>query len=379
MSDAIASRPEVLVVNAMPRSSPWSRLQLVERVLAGRPAAHVTAEMGVSRATAYKWVRRHRAEGSAGMRDRSSRPHRSPSRTDPVLEATIVALRRDRRLGPARIAGIVGLPASTVHRVLVRHGMPRLAWPDRPSGEPVRRYERARPGELLHVDVKKIGRLRDGGGWRVHGRDSLERRRAREGASEWATPAWPTPRATPMTALRPARGSCAGAAAWFAAHGIAQIERVMTDNAMAYRRSAAWRDALADIGADATFTRRYQPQTNGKAERFNRPCSRSGPTPPFASVDDRAAALPIWLHTYNDHRTHTALGGASPIGSVNNVPRHYSWPHALPALTSPWTTEKRATQTGIEGAPSGQGPGSRGWRAITDHDLNRPGFSGGSV
>ena len=105
------------MVNAMPRLSPWSRLQLVERVLAGRPAAHVAAEMGVSRATAYKWVRRYRAEGSAGMRDRSSRPHRSPSRTDPVLEATIVALRRDRRLGPARIAGIVGLPASTVHRL----------------------------------------------------------------------------------------------------------------------------------------------------------------------------------------------------------------------------------------------------------------------
>jgi transposase-like protein len=116
--DACRSGPEVLVVNAKPRLSPWSRLQLVERVLAGRPAAHVAAEMGVSRATAYKWLARYRAEGSAGLLDRSSRPRSCPSRTDPATEAAILALRRDRRLGPARIAGILGLNASTVHRVL---------------------------------------------------------------------------------------------------------------------------------------------------------------------------------------------------------------------------------------------------------------------
>jgi transposase-like protein len=111
---------EVLVVHAKPRLSPWSRLLLVERVAAGRPAAQVAAEMGVSRATAYKWLARYRAEGSAGLLDRSSRPRSCPTRTDPLLEAAIVALRRDRRLGPARIAGILGLNPSTVHRVLVR-------------------------------------------------------------------------------------------------------------------------------------------------------------------------------------------------------------------------------------------------------------------
>lgn len=322
------------MVNAMPRLSPWSRLQLVERVLAGRPAAHVAAEMGISRATAYKWLRRYRAEGAVGLADRSSRPHRSPNRTDPALEARIVALRRDRRLGPARIAGIVGLPASTVHRVLVRHGMPRLAWLDRPTGQPVRRYERARPGELVHVDVKKIGRLRDGGGWRVLGRDSLEHRRARNATRvgyEYVHCAIDDHTRLAYAEIHPDERAqtCAGflrrASAWFADHGIDRIEAVMTDNALAYRRSTAWRQALADIGADATFTRRYRPQTNGKAERFNRTLLEEWAyARPFTSGTDRAAALPIWLHTYNHHRTHTALGGAVPIDRVNNLAGHYN-------------------------------------------------------
>src|SRR5215207_5770773 len=155
---------EVLVVHAKPRLSPWSRLLLVERVAAGRPAAHVAAEMGVSRATAYKWLARYRAEGTSGLLDRSSRPRSCPTRTDPVVEAAIVALRRDRRLGPARIASVLGLNPSTVHRVLVRHAMARLSWLDRPTGQVIRRYERARPGELVHVDVKKLGAIRPGGG-----------------------------------------------------------------------------------------------------------------------------------------------------------------------------------------------------------------------
>ncbi|WP_129339954.1 IS481 family transposase [Cellulomonas endophytica] len=318
----------------MPRLSPWSRLQLVERVLAGRPAAHVAAEMGVSRATAYKWLRRFRAEGVAGLQDRSSRPRSSPTRTDPAAEATIVALRRDRRLGPARIAGIVGLPASTVHRVLVRHGMPRLAWLDRPTGEPVRRYERARPGELVHVDVKKIGRLRPGGGWRVLGRDSPEHRRARNASRvgyEYVHCAIDDHTRLAYAEIHPDEraDTCAAflrrAAAWFAEHGVPRIERVMTDNALTYRRSAAWRQALHDLGASPRFTRRYRPQTNGKAERFNRTLLEEWAyARPFTSGQDRADALPTWLHTYNHHRTHTALGGLTPIDRVNNLPGHYS-------------------------------------------------------
>jgi transposase InsO family protein len=322
------------VVNAMPRLSPWSRLVLVERVMAGRPAAHVAAEMGISRATAYKWLARFRAEGVAGLSDRSSRPRRSPTRTDAATEALIIALRRDRRLGPARIAGIVGVPASTVHRVLTRHGMPRLAWLDRPTGEPVRRYERARPGELVHVDVKKIGRLRDGGGWRVLGRDSAEHRLAQISPRvgfEYVHCAIDDHTRLAYAEIRPdERGAtCADflrrAAAWFAQHGVDHIERVMTDNALAYRKSTAWAQALADIGATPRFTRRYRPQTNGKAERFNRTLLEEWAyARPFTSGDDRATALPIWLHTYNHHRTHTSLGGQPPISRVNNVSGHYS-------------------------------------------------------
>jgi hypothetical protein len=136
---------------------------LVERVQAGRPVAHISAELGISRATGHKWVRRYHHEGDSGLHDRSSRPHLSPARVPARIEQQIIDLRRTRRLGPARIAGILHLHASTVHRVLTRHHMPKLAWLDRPTGQPIRRYERDRPGELLHVDVKKLGQLRECG------------------------------------------------------------------------------------------------------------------------------------------------------------------------------------------------------------------------
>ena len=324
------------MLNAKPRLSPWSRLLLVERVLAGRPAAHVVAEMGISRATAYKWLARYRAEGTAGLTDRSSRPRRNPNRTDPVTEAAVVALRRDRRLGPARIAGILGLNPSTVHRVLTRHRMPRLAWLDRPTGEPVRRYERVRPGELVHVDVKKLGRLREGGGWRFAGRDSLERRRSRAAAPigyEYVHCAIDDHTRLAYAEIHPDERAetCAGflrrAAAWFTQHGITRIQRVMTDNALAYRRSRAWREALTHIGARSQFTRRYRPQTNGKAERFNRTLLEEWAyARPFFSGSERAEALPGWLHTYNHHRAHTSLEGQPPISrlTVNNLAGHNS-------------------------------------------------------
>jgi transposase InsO family protein len=322
--------------HANARLTVHGRLLLITRVLRQRrPVAHVAAELGISRATGYKWLARYRAEGLAGLRDRSSRPHVSPGRTAPEVEAAIVALRRDRRLGPARIAAILGLHPSTVHRVLVRHRLPRLAWLDRPSGQPIRRYERARPGELVHVDVKKLGRLRDGGGWRFAGRDSLQRRRARAATRigyEYVHCAIDDHTRLAYAEIHPDERAetCAGflrrAAAWFAAHGITRIQRVMTDNALAYRRGRAWRDALADIGADPRFTRRYRPQTNGKAERFNRTLLEEWAyARPFTSGSERAAALPDWLHTYNHHRTHTAIGGQPPISRlpVSNLAGHY--------------------------------------------------------
>ncbi|MFK0238417.1 helix-turn-helix domain-containing protein, partial [Streptomyces vinaceus] len=150
---------------------------LVERVLAGRPVAHVAAEMGISRPTAHKWVRRWRAEGDAGLADRPSRPGRTPHRTPAPREAEVCRLRTERKLGPARIGPILGLPSSTVHRILTRHGLNRLAFLDRPTGSVIRRYERARPGELVHVDIKKLGNIPDGGGWRIVGRTAGDRNR----------------------------------------------------------------------------------------------------------------------------------------------------------------------------------------------------------
>jgi transposase InsO family protein len=286
--------------------------------------------MGISRTTACKWLARYRTEGIPGLLDRSSRPHRSPGQTAPQLEAAVVALRRDRRLGPARIAAILGLPASTVHRILIRHRMPRLAWLDRPTGEPVRRYERARPGELVHVDVKKLGAIRTGGGWRAHGRGSAQNSfsRAELGAGRRVGYDYVHCAVDDHTRLAYAEihpdekaDTCAAflrrAAAFFTAHGIAGIERVMTDNAFAYRHSHAWRQALAEIGAAPRRIRPYRPQTNGKAERFNRTLLEEWAyARPFSSSSDRADALPGWLHTYNHHRTHTALGGQPPISRI---------------------------------------------------------------
>lgn len=316
------------------RLTPHGRLLLVTRVLdQQRPVAHVVAELGVSRATGYKWLDRFRAEGVAGLLDRSSRAHRCPHRTSTDAETAVVQLRQQHKLGPARIAPLVGMPASTVHAVLTRRGLSRLAWMDRPTGQLIRRYERDRPGELLHVDVKKLGRLRDGGGWRVHGRDSDQARATRHAPRvgfDYVHAAIDDHTRLAYAEIHPdEKGeTCAGflrrAAAAFTDLGVERIERVMTDNAWAYR-STAWRHALTDVGARACYTRRYRPQTNGKAERFNRTLlDEWAYQRPFASNNDRAAALPDWLHTYNHHRTHTALDGHPPITRVNNPAGHYT-------------------------------------------------------
>jgi transposase InsO family protein len=306
--------------HANARLTVHGRTELVRRVIElGRPVAHVVVELNVSRATGYKWLARWRAEGPAGLADRPSRAHRLPRKTPAETEQRVLALRAERKLGPARIGPLVGLAPSTVHAVLHRHGMHRLAWLDRPTGQLIRRYERARPGELLHVDVKKLGAIRDGAGRRVgydfvhcaiddHTRLAYAEIHRDESAVTCA-------------------GFLRAAAAWFASVGINRIERVMTDNALAYRRSRAWRQALLDLGAEPRFTRSYRPQTNGKAERFNRTLAEEWAyIRPFHNSAERAAALPDWLHTYNHHRSHTALGGQPPISrtTVNNPAGHYS-------------------------------------------------------
>ena len=271
------------------------------------------------------------------MADRSSRPHASPARTPVRTERRIVGLRVSGRLGPARIAFRLGLAPSTVHAVLARYGCPPLAHLDRATGQRVRRYERAAPGELVHVDIKKLGNIPDGGGWRVHGRQAGKRNR-----QATRTPAGRTRYHNPIigysylhTAIddhsrlayseicaderkETAAAFWARAQAWFTTAGIT-IERVMTDNGSCYR-SRLWRDALAAAGISHKRIRPYRPQTNGKVERFNRTLLEEWAyARPYATEAERRAAFDTWLHTYNHHRGHTALGGHPPASRVPNL------------------------------------------------------------
>ncbi|HEV3497280.1 MAG TPA: IS481 family transposase [Actinomycetes bacterium] len=309
------------------RLTPLGRLTLVMRVEAGRPVAHVAAEMGVSRPTAYKWWRRWQAEGAAGLVDRSSRPRSCPHRSPAVVEAAVVELRRELKLGPARIGARLGVPASTVHRVLVRHGLNRLAWMDRPTGRVIRRYQRARPGELVHVDVKKLGRVPDGGGWRVHGRDQRPNRKHGTGWDFVHAAVDDYSRLAYVEALSDEKAdTCVAfwrrARAFFAGHGIA-VTGVMTDNAKAYL-CARFQHALAEGGARHWPIPSYRPQANGKVERFNRTLADEWAyVTPWPNNDTRTAALDDWLHLYNHHRHHTAIGGP-PISRVNDLPGYYT-------------------------------------------------------
>lgn len=220
------------------RLTPVGRLTLVMRIESGRPVTHVAAEMGVSRPTAYKWWRRWQEGGEAGLVDRSSRPRSSPHRSSAELESTIEELRRTLKLGPRPIAARLGVPASTVHRVLCRLGLNRLAWMDRPTGRVIRRYERAVPGELVHVDIKKLGRVPDGGGWRVNGRENRPNRKRGPGW-DFIHSAVDDHSRLAYSEIHPDEraDTCVGfwqrADAFFASHNIA-VTGVMTDNAKAY-------------------------------------------------------------------------------------------------------------------------------------------------
>ncbi|NEA60910.1 IS481 family transposase, partial [Streptomyces sp. SID13666] len=220
------------------------------------------------------------------------------------------------------------LPASTVHRILTRHHLHRLAWLDRPTGTLIRRYERERPGELIHIDVKKLGRIPDGGGHKVRGREAG--RPIRGMGFDYVHSAVDDHSRLAYSEIHPDEkvATCAGflarAAAFFHQHGIDRIERVLTDNAWSYRKGLAWKAVLADLGATGKLTRPYRPQTNGKVERFNRTLADEWAyLRPYTSNDERTAALPDFLHTYNHHRGHTALGGNPPITRANNPAGQY--------------------------------------------------------
>jgi transposase InsO family protein len=303
---------------------------MVLRIEAGRPVAHVAAEMGISRPTAYKWWRRWQDVGEAGLVDRSSRPKSCPHQTPVPVEVQIAELRRELKLGPVRLGARIGVAPSTVHRVLVRLGLNRLAWIDRPTGEVIRRYERTRPGELVHVDIKKLGRIPDGGGHKVLGRqagtknnDGHGPRRIGYGFIHSAVDDY-TRLAYSEVLTDEAKATASAfwerARAWFADHGITVTE-VLTDNGSCYR-SQLFAETLGEI--KHRRTRPYRPQTNGKVERFNRTMLEEWAyVRPYLSEAERVAALDDWLHLYNHHRHHTAVGGP-PISRVNDLPGHYS-------------------------------------------------------
>jgi transposase InsO family protein len=306
--------------------TPEGRLRLCERIEAGWPVAHAAAAMGISRDRAYVWWRRYQEDGPSGLGDRRSVPHRSPRRTKPSVERRIVGLRRSRGLGPARIAGIVGLHASTVHRVLVRHGLSRLADLDRPTRAPIRRIEMSRPGELIHLDVKKLGRIPKGGGWRAHGRDRVHKsKKIRVGYAYVHSAIDGYSRLAYSEVLGDEQGTTA-AGFWGRAHrffgvGGVEVERVLTDNGACYRSNEFTR---ALDGIAHTFTRPYRPQTNGKAERFNRTLlAEWAYARTWTSEGQRNRRLAHWLHIYNHHRHHTAVGGP-PVSRVGNLTGHYN-------------------------------------------------------
>jgi transposase InsO family protein len=282
--------------------------------------------MNISRQCAHKWWARYRDEGVDGLRDRSSRPLSCPHQTPARVERRIVDLRQSRKLGPARLAGIVGVPASTVHRVLVRAGVNRLRWLDRPTGRVIRRIETSRCGELVHIDVKKLAKVPRGGGHRVHGRagtrnGSMSKRGNGYGHIHVAIDAY-SRLAYAEYAGPENQTNCVAflerAVAWFATHGIV-VERILTDNGNGYR-STLWKQRCAELGIRHTRTRPYRPATNGKVERFNRTlCDEWAYARPWSSEASRRRALDRFMHRYNHHRHHTAIDGP-PISRVNNLP-----------------------------------------------------------
>jgi transposase InsO family protein len=334
---------EVLVPHANAPLTETGRLRLARCIVEdGWPPPQAAERFQVAPTTARRWADRYRTEGEAGMADHSSRPHHSPHRTPTRTERRIINLRVQRRWGPARIAGLLGMHASTVHRILTRYHLARLTGLDRATSQVIRRYERARPGELVHVDIKKLGNIPDGGGHKVHGRSIGTRHRSahRDPAQPPIVHGRPNlgysylhnaiddhsrlayTEILPDETRQTAAAFWTRAQAFFARAGIT-VERVMTDNGACYK-SFLWRDTLAAAGITHKRTRPYRPQTNGKVERFNRILlDEWAYAKPYQSESERRAALPGFLHHYNHHRHHTAIGGP-PVIRIPNLSGQYS-------------------------------------------------------
>jgi len=321
------------VSHANARLTVHGRRLLVDRVRRqGWPVAHAAKSLGVSRQCAHRWLARFDAEGHAGLWDRSSRPRSCPRRTSARVEQAVLTCREVHRRGQDWIGPELGLAARTVGRILRRHQVRYLRECDPLTGQVIRsskstavRYEKDRPGELVHVDVKKIGKIPTGGGWRAHGRASTSdhrHKRVKVGYDFVHSMVDDHSRLAYSEILPDEKGAtCAAfllrAADYFAGHGLTAIEAIMTDNAFAYRHSRDFKAAVATLGAKQVFIKPHCPWQNGKVERLNRTLQTEWAyRHVFGSNADRAAALAPWLEDYNTRRRHTALGGLPPISRL---------------------------------------------------------------
>lgn len=328
------------MVHANAALTPRARLTVARLVVDQKvPIGEVAARFLCSCPTVKRWADRY-ASGQP-MQDRSSRPRRMPGKTDQATTRRIVSLRLRKRLGPVQLAAMTGVAPSTAHRVLTRCGLSRLSHVDRATGEPVRGYEHDRPGALLHVDVKKLGNIPDGGGWRFVGR-------AQGGRNRSATPGKPkNAHSNPKMGhafvhtviddhsrvayaevhddetAATATGVLRRAVAWFANRSIT-IQRVLSDNGSPYV-SHLWRDVCAELDVKHSRTRPYRPQTNGKIERFHRTLVDGwGYARCCTSEAEHRAALAAWLHEYDHHRPHTACGNKPPVTRLTNQSGQYN-------------------------------------------------------
>jgi transposase InsO family protein len=322
---------EVFVSHANAQLTPAGRLRLAQLVVdQGWTLARAAERWNCSVTTARRWAARYRLHGRAGMVDRSSRPATSPRRISTRVERRVIGIRVSRRWGPARIAYRLGMQPSTVHKILRRYGCPPLAWTDPATGvrikwarRKVHSYVHEAPGDLVHVDIKKLGRIPDGGGWRFLGRAEGKRRKSNPVGYWYIHNAVDDCTRLAYSELlederkETAAGFWTRANSYFESVGIT-VQRVLTDNGSCYR-SKLFAEAL---GEDIKHkrTRPYRPQTNGKVERFNRTTLEEWAyARPYLSETERSARFSDWLHTYNHHRGHTALGGKSPADLVPNL------------------------------------------------------------
>lgn len=319
--------------HANARTNLFARRLIVERVAAGWPPAHVAEQLGISRSTVYKWLRRYDEGGEAALADRSSRPIRMPHRTAERVEHKVLAARRRRKRGAVALAAELGLNPSTVGRVLARYGVPHLCAIDPITGEAVRssrrspnRYEHPVPGAMVHIDVKKLGRIPAGGGWRLHGRDAAvsvaNRHKKTQIGYDYVHTAIDDYTRLAYSEVLPDEKdlTCAEfldrAMTSFAALGVS-VHRILTDNAMVYRRGTEWAGVCSAWGLKRRFTKPGCPWTNGKAERFNRTLLNEWAyARPWTSNGQRKRGLDQFLRRYNTQRGHSALGGRPPISRL---------------------------------------------------------------